>query len=88
LNKVKYELMQAYAEVQSTTVSTHPLVEKAQEKVKQAWVNLKRVYNKSAGYWNCGPTTRPSGGIGRSKYASFGNCSSRSNVGGWQILEK
>ncbi len=39
---VKYELMQAISQVQNTTVSTHPLVEKAKELVKQSWVNLQR----------------------------------------------
>ena len=39
---VKYELMQAISLVQKTTISTHPLVQKAKENVKQAWVNLQR----------------------------------------------
>lgn len=40
--KVRYELMQAISEVQNTSVSTHPQVEKQKENVRQAWVNLQR----------------------------------------------
>ena len=39
---VKFQLMQAISLVQKTTIVTHPLVEKAKERVKQTWVNLQR----------------------------------------------
>ncbi len=42
LQQIKYKLMQAISEVQNTTVSTHPLVEKAKENVRKAWVDLER----------------------------------------------
>lgn len=47
LKKVKFELLQALSEVQNTKVSTHPIVEKAQESVRQAWVNLQRCVLKA-----------------------------------------
>ena len=39
---VEYQLREALAEVENTTVDTHPLVESAKEEVKKTWVNLKR----------------------------------------------
>jgi membrane fusion protein (multidrug efflux system) len=42
VEKVKYDLMQAVSLVQHTTVITHPKVEKAKQRVKQAFVNLER----------------------------------------------
>lgn len=42
LKAIKYDLMQAISRVQYVTVKTHPLVEKAKEAVRQAYVNLAR----------------------------------------------
>lgn len=39
---VKYQLMQAISQVQNTKISNHPLVERAKQNVRQAWVNLQR----------------------------------------------
>ena len=39
---VKFQLMQAISKVQNTKISNHPLVEKAKQDVRQAWVNLQR----------------------------------------------
>ena len=37
-----HSLQSAYAQVQGTTVETHPIVKQMIEQVKDAWVNLKR----------------------------------------------
>jgi membrane fusion protein (multidrug efflux system) len=42
LEQIKYKLMQAISEVQNTSVSTHPAVEKAKENLRKVWVDLER----------------------------------------------
>lgn len=42
LKVTKHELLAAYAQVQNTTLQTHPLVVKAADQVKEAFVNLRR----------------------------------------------
>jgi len=42
LISVQYSYLAALAQIQNTTILTHPLVEKAKEQLKASWVNLQR----------------------------------------------